>query len=266
MACRCRYSRSSSSPIANSAPRSVANTDSSSSGHSMAVSAARSVSISSRSWKARPPTSRCRMPRASRASTYARVTSRPVAHETPEQQADVARPRSGTGIAAAPLGHRPSAVADQPVDEGADGVRAAMPRSPCPRRSASRTARAPAARRATARPVAIPAATARAARSPAWSVSASPVIIGRSVERLLPHASVGVIEDGALNRLLHLVERCLLSRARCGIAMASRASRRRRGLLPDRARSRITGSSQWSGTSASVSIASTCTLPPDGRG
>ena len=59
----------SSSPIANSAPRSVANTDSSSSGHSTAASAARIVSTSSRSWNDLPPTSRCAMPRASRACT-----------------------------------------------------------------------------------------------------------------------------------------------------------------------------------------------------
>ncbi len=50
-------------------------TDSSSSGHSIAASAVRSVSTSSRSWKLLPPTSRCGNPRASSAWTYGRVTS-----------------------------------------------------------------------------------------------------------------------------------------------------------------------------------------------
>ncbi len=45
------------------------NTDSSSSGHSIAASAVRSVSTSSRSWKLLPPTSRCGRPRASSAWT-----------------------------------------------------------------------------------------------------------------------------------------------------------------------------------------------------
>ena len=56
--CGCRSSSSVSSPTANSAPRSVAYTFNASSGHSIAASAARSVSTSSRSWKDRPPTSR----------------------------------------------------------------------------------------------------------------------------------------------------------------------------------------------------------------
>ena len=66
---RCRNSSSCSSSIAKSDPLSVANTDSSSSGHSIAASAARIVSTSSRPWNALPPTSRCGMPRASIAST-----------------------------------------------------------------------------------------------------------------------------------------------------------------------------------------------------
>jgi hypothetical protein len=61
--------------MAKSAPRSVAYTLSASSGHSIAASAARSVSTSSRSWNDRPPTSRCGMLRASSASTYGRVMS-----------------------------------------------------------------------------------------------------------------------------------------------------------------------------------------------
>ena len=64
-----------SSSIAKSEPFSVANTDSSSSGHSIAASAARIVSTSSRSWNALPPTSRCGMPRASSAAMYGRVVS-----------------------------------------------------------------------------------------------------------------------------------------------------------------------------------------------
>jgi len=66
---RCRNSTRCSSSIAKSDPFSVANTDSSSSGHSMAASAARTVSTSSRPWNALPPTSRCETPRASIAST-----------------------------------------------------------------------------------------------------------------------------------------------------------------------------------------------------
>ena len=54
---------------------SVANTDSASPGHSIAVSAVRSASTSSRSWNALPPTSRCGTPRDSSASTYGCVTS-----------------------------------------------------------------------------------------------------------------------------------------------------------------------------------------------
>ena len=74
---RCRNSSRCSSSMAKSEPFSVAKTDSSSSGHSIAASAARMVSTSSRPWNALPPTSRCGMPRASIASVYARVTSLP---------------------------------------------------------------------------------------------------------------------------------------------------------------------------------------------
>ncbi len=65
------------SGIANSDPFSAAKTDSSSSGHSMALSAARSASTSSRLWKDLEPTSRCGISRASRLLTYSRVMSAP---------------------------------------------------------------------------------------------------------------------------------------------------------------------------------------------
>ena len=51
--------RSASSASAKSGPRSVAKTESSSSGHSIAASAFRSATTSSRLWNERPPTSTC---------------------------------------------------------------------------------------------------------------------------------------------------------------------------------------------------------------
>ena len=88
---RCFHSNSSSSPIAKSVPRSVANTDSSSSGHSMAASAERMASTSSRSWNVRPPTSTCAdAARLQRADVWLRhVLTK--ADEAPEQQADMTR-------------------------------------------------------------------------------------------------------------------------------------------------------------------------------
>ena len=66
---RCRYSSSVSSSIANSAPRSVANTDSSSSGHSIGRERRADRLDFLASWNDLPPTSRCGTPRASSAST-----------------------------------------------------------------------------------------------------------------------------------------------------------------------------------------------------
>ena len=66
-----------SSSTAKRLPRSTAKTLSSSSGHSMARRAVRSVPTSSRRWKDFEPTRRCGMPRASRQRTYSCVRSVP---------------------------------------------------------------------------------------------------------------------------------------------------------------------------------------------
>ena len=147
------HSSSSSSPMAKSGPRSVANTDSSSSGHSIAASAARIASTSSRSWNALPPTSTCGMPRASSASTYGRVTSFAEADEAAEQQADVLRGDRRRGLRRSRSVTVQPLSLTQPVDERADGVGQRLLDRPGRGRTARcRTARAPAARRPPAGP------------------------------------------------------------------------------------------------------------------
>ena len=103
-------------------PRSVANTDSSSSGHSMAASAARSVSISSRLVEG--PAADQHVRDAARFERVdVRLRRRPaVADEPAEQDADVSRLDADPRCLRA-LGHRPAALVEQPVDECADGVR-----------------------------------------------------------------------------------------------------------------------------------------------
>ena len=117
---RARHASSASSVSAKSGPRSVAYTESSSSGHSIAASALRSAITSSRSWNERPPTSTCGMRRASSARCVGARDVVAEVLEAPEQEADVARGRRGTRSPRS--SHRPAALADQPVDERADRV------------------------------------------------------------------------------------------------------------------------------------------------
>ena len=111
---RYAHSSRSSSLIAKKGPRSVANTDSSSSGHSTAASAARIASISSRSWKAPAHEHVRNAARLERLDVGPRHVRLP-ADETPEEQADVLGAHRDRWLAAA-LGDLPAALVDDPLD------------------------------------------------------------------------------------------------------------------------------------------------------